>query len=208
MMRIVLVLLTASLALGGAAAVAGAQTTTADTVIVEGLALPRTHRYEVYDTNTKIYTQIPLEQVPQYARQGHRVYDRTAKAWVVDPRGRMNQRYVASGTPGQWPGTIPPGQTAVTQPGTQDGWQRIHGRVQSISGEQLTLRADDGRMLTVEMGTVSQAIRQALQPGEGVTVIGHEWTGPNRLRAQYVQQDSSDPSRGGAVAPSASPPSR
>jgi len=32
----------------------------------------------------------------------------------------------------------------------------------------------------------------------------HEWTGPNRLRATYVQQDSSDPSRGGKIAPSVS----
>src|SRR4029453_17214807 len=33
----------------------------------------------------------------------------------------------------------------------------------------------------------------------------HEWTGPNRLRANHVQQNSSDPSRGGKIAPSASP---
>jgi hypothetical protein len=33
----------------------------------------------------------------------------------------------------------------------------------------------------------------------------HEWIGPNPLRATSVQQDSSDPSRGGKIAPSASP---
>ena len=40
-------------------------------------------------------------------------------------------------------------------------------------------------------------IREALQQGERVTVVGHDWTGRNQLRAEYVQQDSSDPSRGG-----------
>lgn len=51
------------------------------------------------------------------------------------------------------------------------------------------------------------AARSAWQ-GEGVTVIGYEWTGQDQLRAEYVQQDSSDPSRGGSVAPSASPRGR
>jgi hypothetical protein len=57
----------------------------------------------------------------------------------------------------------------------------------------------------VDLSPISAQIRAALQPGEAVTVIGRDWTGPNQLRAQYVQQDTSDPSRGGRVAPSASP---
>jgi hypothetical protein len=89
-----------------------------------------------------------------------------------------------------------------------DGWVRVHGRIDSIQGDTMRLRADDGRNLTVELGSVSSAVRQGLQQGEGVTVIGHDWTGNNRLRAEYVQQDSSDPSRGGSVAPSASPKGR
>jgi outer membrane lipoprotein SlyB len=90
----------------------------------------------------------------------------------------------------------------------EDGWQQIHGRVQSVQGTTMTFRADDGRTLTVDLAQVSPQVRQALQQGEGVTVIGHDWTGRNQLRAEYVQQDSSDPSRGGSVAPSASPSSR
>jgi hypothetical protein len=89
--------------------------------------------------------------------------------------------------------------------GPDDDWARIHGRVQSIQGDRMTLRADDGRTLDVDLSPVDQPIRQALRQGEGVTVIGYDWTGPDRLRAEYVQQDSSDPARGGGIAPSASP---
>ena len=89
--------------------------------------------------------------------------------------------------------------------GSGGDWQRIHGVVQDVQGSTLTLRTDDGRRLTVDMSQVGREIRQALQPGEGVTVIGHEWTGANRLRAEYIQQDSSAGVRGSA--PSASPSS-
>jgi hypothetical protein len=58
-------------------------------------------------------------------------------------------------------------------------------------------------VLTVDVSKVDASIQRALTPGEGATVITHEWTGPNKLRANYVQQDSSDPSRGGKT-PSAS----
>jgi cold shock CspA family protein len=87
---------------------------------------------------------------------------------------------------------------------TGGDWQRIHGVVQNVQGSTLTLRTDDGRRLTVDMTQVGREIRQALQPGEGVTVIGHEFTGANRLRAQYIQQDSSAGVQGSA-SPSASP---
>jgi hypothetical protein len=80
-------------------------------------------------------------------------------------------------------------------------WQRIHGVVQSVQGSTLRFRADDGRMLAVDMSKVGGNVRSALTQGERVTVIGYEWTGPNQLRAEYVQQDSSDAAR----QPSASP---
>jgi hypothetical protein len=298
-MRVLLAILTVTVMLTSAASIAAAQTNPADTVVTDGLALPRDHRYEIYDTATKKYNQIQLDQVPQYVRQGQRVYDRTAKLWVLDPSGKLNQRYVASGaTPGQ-PSASAPGERwnrsgrdrgwdrndrgglertsgavvsikgdevviredggrqvtvnmaqartrlrrglqvgdhvsvvgvaktpdyiearAVREPrsgnnarqgqqqGQDDDWARIHGRVQSVEGNTMRLRTDDGRTLTVDLAPVDQSIRQALRQGESVTVIGYDWTGSNQLRAEYVQQDSSDPSRGGSVAPSASPKGR
>jgi len=89
---------------------------------------------------------------------------------------------------------------------TQGDWERIHGRVEAVDGSDLRFRADDGRMLRVDMSNVGAEIRQALTRGERATVIGYEWLGPNRLRAEYIQQDSSSPSRGGKIGGQATPP--
>jgi preprotein translocase subunit YajC len=77
--------------------------------------------------------------------------------------------------------------------------QNVHGTVQSVQGSQLTLKADDGRVLTVDMSAVGQNIQQALAPGMGVTITGSTGASADQMTAQYIQQDSSDPSRGGAV---------
>jgi hypothetical protein len=298
-MKTLLIILTVAALVAGGVPVAIAQSSSADVVVIDGLALPRNHQYESYDVQTQKYSPLRLEDVPGYARSGQRVYDRTAKAWVVDPSGKIAQRYLASGSTGvtggsssqdrwdrdrngrdrdrgrdqgRWDrttGTVASinGDEVVvredggrqvtvnmsdantrldrglkvgdrisvmgeaTRPdyiqaravrerrsgdsargsgreGQDDGWARIHGRIDSIDGNTLRLRADDGRNLTVDIGSVSQAVRQGLTQGERVTVIGHDCMGNNRLRAEYVQQDSSDPSRGGSIAPSASPKGR
>jgi hypothetical protein len=294
-MKTLLMILTVAVLLAGGVPVAIAQTSSADVVVIDGMALPRSHQYESYDTRTQKYSPLRLEDVPGYARRGERVYDRTAKIWVVDPSGKIAQRYIASGSSADsikqgssadrdrngrgdrdrdrnrdrnWDrtsGTVQSinGQEIViredggrqvtvnmsqadtrlrdglkvgdrvsvmgiaagadridaravrerrngdsARQGQDDGWVRIHGRIDSLDGNTLRLRADDGRNVTVDIGSVSQAVRQGLTQGESVTVIGHDWTGNNRLRAEYVQQDSSDPSRGGSVAPSASPKGR
>ncbi len=69
----------------------------------------------------------------------------------------------------------------------------------------MKFRADDGRALTVDVSGIGSSVRGGLTPGEGVTVIAHEWTGPTAVRANYVQQDSSDPARGGKTAPATAP---
>ena len=77
--------------------------------------------------------------------------------------------------------------------------QNVHGTVQSVSGTTLTVKADDGRVLTVDMKAVGQAIQQAMVPGMSVTITGSAGASANEMTAQYIQQDSSDPSRGGTV---------
>ena len=88
--------------------------------------------------------------------------------------------------------------------------QNVHGTVQSVQGSQLTVKADDGRVLTVDMTAVGQNIQQAMAPGMGVTITGSAGANATQMTAQYIQQDSSDPSRGGTVvgqpaAPAAQP---
>ncbi|HEU4366680.1 MAG TPA: hypothetical protein VFV05_00455 [Methylomirabilota bacterium] len=269
--------------------VAAAQTSLGNVLVADGLALPRDHRYERYDTVNQTYSRVDVNQVPNLVRQKAPVYDRTAKAWVFSSNTGFNSAYSASsaaqGQQGDWNrgnwnrpsgnwdrsdsswarvnGTvtaisgddvtvredggrqvvanlseartrlrdglkvgdrisivgIPTGPDrlnarAVRERGTgdtatrgpqDDGWQHIHGRVQSVQGTSMTFRTDDGRTLAVDLSPVSPQIRQGLRQGEGATVVGYDWMGPNQLRAEYVQQDSSDPSRGGSATPSASP---
>ena len=86
-------------------------------------------------------------------------------------------------------------------------WQRVHGIVQSISGNNVTVKTDDGRTLTVDASQVSADVRGALQPSAGVTLIGFSGSEASKFTARFIQQDSSDTSRGGTVvgqAPAAS----
>jgi hypothetical protein len=97
--------------------------------------------------------------------------------------------------------------------GAADEWQRIHGQVQAVTGDMVTLKADDGRTLTVDAKQVSSDLRKGLSQNEGVTVIGRAGASANQFIAEYLQKDSSDPSRGGTIvgqapasqSPSASP---
>jgi hypothetical protein len=92
------------------------------------------------------------------------------------------------------------GVAAAGSADAQGQWQRVHGFVQSVQGSTVTVKADDGRVLTADAAQVGESIRKGLTPGEGVTLIGTASPQPNRFTARYIQQDSSDTSRGGVVA--------
>src|SRR5688572_909532 len=190
-MRIIVVTLAVLVALTGATSVVTAQTATA-TVTASGVQVPPDHRYERYDPANGSYSKVEASQVPQLVEKKAWVYDRTDKTWVFHPNWGFNPRY-AAGAPAS-------------------GWQNVHGKVENVSGTNMTLKADDGRTVTVDMSKVGANIQQALKPGAGVTVTGYQWSGPNQVRAEYIQQDSSagvQPSASAAPAaapaPSASP---
>src|ERR1700752_2576980 len=138
-MRIVVSVLTLVLALVGGAPLALAQSST-DVLVIDGFALPQSHQYEIYNASGGTYSPIDVKTVPSYAQKKTRVYDRTAKVWVVDATGKVDSRYLASSGQATTPST--------TQPASGE-WQRIHGKIESIQGSTLSFRADDGRLLTV-----------------------------------------------------------
>jgi hypothetical protein len=80
----------------------------------------------------------------------------------------------------------------------KDKWQRIHGQVQRVQGSMLRFRADDGRVLDVDMSKVNPEVRRALTENEKVTVIRVPGAGKNDFRAEYIPQDR------GAGSPAAS----
>ena len=69
-----------------------------DVLVQDGLRLPRSHQYELYNTENASYGTVKVETVPSYLKQGMWIYDRTAGAWVSHPSvGNPNPQYAASG---------------------------------------------------------------------------------------------------------------
>jgi outer membrane lipoprotein SlyB len=178
-MRLFIIGLAVLVAVTGVASVTTAQTPNTN-VTASGVQVPPDHRYERYDPSQGKYGHVDAKDVPGLVEKKQWIYDRTDKVWVYRAQGGLNPRYAAGA------------QTS--------SWQNIHGQVQTVSGTNLTLKADDGRTLTVDMAKVGKEIQQAMKPGMPVTVTGHEWSGPNQFRAEYIQQDSS-----AGVQPSALP---
>ena len=81
--------------------------------------------------------------------------------------------------------------SALPGPVDEKSWRRIHGTVSSVSGATLSLKADDGRAISVDMKEVGEAIRQSLSAGDKVTVVGFYRGDQNTVAARFVQKDSS-----------------
>jgi hypothetical protein len=69
-------------------------------------------------------------------------------------------------------------------------WEIMHGTVQAVQGSQMTVKADDGRVLTVDMTQVSQPVQRAMQPNLGVKLAGFPGDQPNKFTARFIEQDS------------------
>jgi outer membrane lipoprotein SlyB len=180
----------------GPAVVADANHTNAGQRLTHGeWSVPADHQYEAYEQATGRYVPIQATQVPDQLQAGAWIYDRTDNLWLQHPSVGKNPLYLAATAPAQ-------GTTAAAA-----GWQRIHGTVQSIQGNTMTLRADDGRTITVDMARVNPNVHRAITNGEGVEVIGQYSppTNQQHLSAQWIQQDSSNPGRGGRVIGSTAP---
>jgi hypothetical protein len=69
-----------------------------DVLVAEGLRLPRSHQYELYQRESSSYASVTVDTVPGYVKQGAWIHDRTAGAWVSHPSvGTPNPQYAASG---------------------------------------------------------------------------------------------------------------
>ena len=70
--------------------------------------------------------------------------------------------------------------TASAASSSSGGWQQIHGVVRDVQGSTLTLRADDGRHLTVDMAKVGTEIQKNLQRFVHVDLtMPGAWFNPN-----------------------------
>jgi uncharacterized protein Veg len=85
----------------------------------------------------------------------------------------------------------PSASPTTSGPVDTSNWQKIHGQVQSVNGSQMTLKADDGRTVNVDMKDVGAAIQKSMTQGTPVTVTGFYTGGQNNVAAKYIQKDSS-----------------
>jgi hypothetical protein len=69
-------------------------------------------------------------------------------------------------------------------------WEITHGTVQAVQGSQMTVKADDGRVLNVDMTQVSQPVQRAMQPNLGVKLAGFPGDQPNKFTARFIEQDT------------------
>jgi len=91
------------------------------------------------------------------------------------------------------------GTVSVVWAQAAGNWQNIHGQVQAVQGNQLTLKADDGRVINVDISQVSQSVRDAMTPNLGVKVTGFPGTAANRFTARFIEQDNAGPAPAAAV---------
>ena len=66
-------------------------------------------------------------------------------------------------------------------------YQRIHGYVQALAGSTLTLRADDGQVVTLEISGVSPDVIATTRVGDVVSVFGRTIGGA--FRVEIVQKE-------------------
>jgi hypothetical protein len=111
-MRTLVTILTFTLILG-ATSLATAQP--ANTLVAEGLSLPKDHQYERYNASSSSYGKVDVSQVPALVKQKQPIYDRTAKAWVYQSAQGVNPKYAAAAAAAA-PSTPAPSAPAPSTP--------------------------------------------------------------------------------------------
>jgi len=69
-------------------------------------------------------------------------------------------------------------------------YQRIHGYVQSVEWATMSLKADDGRTLTIDTSQVDSQMRTAMRPGDLVSVLGKTSPGTDQFIAERIEQNA------------------
>jgi hypothetical protein len=80
-------------------------------------------------------------------------------------------------------------------------WRLVHGRVDRIDADTLTLVTDSGRAITVDLREVEPANRAAVDRDDDVTVVGFHSGDLERVDARFIHRDATGRR---AEAPSAS----
>ncbi len=69
-------------------------------------------------------------------------------------------------------------------------YRRIHGYVQSIGWATMSLEADDGRTLAVDTSAVDPKVRDAVRPGDLVSVVGKTTAQADQFVADFIDRET------------------
>jgi hypothetical protein len=69
-------------------------------------------------------------------------------------------------------------------------YQRIYGYVQSVAGSTMSLKADDGRILTVDTSQVEAQMRSAVRRGDLVSVVGKTTARTDQFVAEVIERET------------------
>jgi hypothetical protein len=69
-------------------------------------------------------------------------------------------------------------------------YQRIHGYVQSVGRSTMSLKADDGRTLTVDTSQVDALVRSAVRQGDLLSVVGKTTARADQFVAEVIERET------------------
>jgi hypothetical protein len=122
---------------------------------------------------------LDISSVPTAARPSS-----NQSATIVYEAGRATARPKAVWVEAGASSTQPSASVAT---GSQSGYQRLHGYVESIGVSTLTLKTDNGQSVTVDTSGLPQQQVGSTRPGDVVSVTGQ--TAGTAFKASVLQKD-------------------
>ena len=85
---------------------------------------------------------------------------------------------------------IQPSASVGARPGTPGEYYRIRGHIQSVEWATMSLKADDGRMVTIDTSQIDSQMRTGMRPGDLVSVLGKTTAVANQFVAERIERDA------------------
>ncbi|MGH7392067.1 MAG: hypothetical protein ACREM3_21805 [Candidatus Rokuibacteriota bacterium] len=150
-----------------------------------------------------------ISRMPRSERAALVAGERTALSGYTDQRaGRFVAMLVESETTAATPpsaGGPVAASASASMPAVgafdERPWRLVHGRVDRIDADTLTLVTDAGRTVAVDLRGVEPANRAAVARGESVTAVGFHSGDLDYLDARFIHRDASESSGRRAEAP-------
>jgi hypothetical protein len=116
-------------------------------------------------------------------RAAVRVNDQGTLTYERDPRQRVTALWFEQQE-------IQPSAAVIPRAVGPGEYQRIHGYVQSVGGNTMSFKADDGRTLTVDTSQVDVQVQSAVRQGDLVSVVGKTTTRADQFVAEVIERET------------------